>query len=48
MRDILKDKVILITGGTGTFGKAFVRYVFNRGFKLKKLIIFIPVCRCDI
>ena len=40
MRDILKDKVILITGGTGTFGKAFVRYVFNRGFKLKKLIIF--------
>jgi UDP-N-acetylglucosamine 4,6-dehydratase len=35
----LNDKVILITGGTGSFGKAFCRTIVNE-FKPRKLIIF--------
>lgn len=35
---MLNDKVILITGGTGSFGKKFTEYVFNN-FDPKKLII---------
>lgn len=35
----LEDKVILITGGTGSFGKAFVRYLLKH-HRPKKLIIF--------
>ena len=34
-----KNKSILITGGTGTFGKEFVEY-FIKKVKFKKLIIF--------
>ncbi|MDK2865294.1 MAG: UDP-N-acetylglucosamine 4,6-dehydratase/5-epimerase [Thermotogota bacterium] len=36
---MLDGKTILVTGGTGTFGKAFVRYAFSN-FNVKKLIIF--------
>ena len=36
---MLNNKNILITGGTGTFGKAFVKYVINN-YRPKKLIIF--------
>ena len=36
---MLNDKHILITGGTGSFGKAFARYVL-RNFKPKRLIIY--------
>jgi len=39
MIDILKDKVILVTGGTGSFGQKFVEIVLKR-HKPKKLIIF--------
>jgi len=35
----LNDKVILVTGGTGSFGKAFIRVVLEV-FKPKKLIVF--------
>ena len=35
----LNDKVILITGGTGSFGKEFTRIV-SENYKPKKLIIF--------
>ncbi len=35
----LENKVILITGGTGSFGRAFVRYVLKH-YKPRKLIIF--------
>ena len=35
----LNDKVMLITGGTGSFGKAFVRMVISE-FKPRKLIVF--------
>lgn len=33
------DKVILITGGTGSFGKQFAKTVLNR-YRVRKLIIF--------
>ena len=35
---ILKDKVVLITGGTGSFGKKFARKALDLG--VKKLIVF--------
>jgi UDP-N-acetylglucosamine 4,6-dehydratase len=38
-RDVLKDKVVLITGGTGSFGKQFVQTVVNC-YAPKKLIVF--------
>jgi len=37
--DFLKGKTILITGGTGSFGKAAVKFLLAKS-KLKKLIIF--------
>lgn len=36
---MLNDKVILITGGTGSFGNCFVEYVL-RNYKPKKIIIY--------
>ena len=36
---ILKDKTILLTGGTGSFGKAFTRKILEN-YEFKKLIIF--------
>lgn len=36
---MLDDKVILITGGTGSFGKKFTEFVFNN-FNPKKVVIF--------
>ena len=33
------NKVFLITGGTGSFGKAFSAYILKK-YKPKKLIIF--------
>ena len=36
----LKNKSILITGGTGSFGKAFVKNLLKNKIKLKKIIIF--------
>ena len=36
----LKNKSILLTGGTGSFGKAFVKKIISSKVKLKKLIIF--------
>ena len=37
--DMLNQKTILITGGTGSFGKNFVKYV-EKNFKPKKIIIY--------
>lgn len=39
MKSILDNKVILVTGGTGSFGKKFTEAVLNN-YKPKKLIIF--------
>ena len=36
---MLQDKVILITGGTGSFGKSFVTYILQN-YKPKKVIIY--------
>ncbi len=36
---MFKDKVLLITGGTGSFGRAFVKYVIDK-FDFRKIIIF--------
>ena len=35
----LKDKSILITGGTGSFGKMFTRLILDRNPDVKKLVI---------
>jgi len=35
-----KNKSILITGGTGSFGGAFVRFLLKKKIPLKKIIIF--------
>lgn len=37
--NIFENKIVLITGGTGTFGKAFARTVLDE-FRPKKVIIF--------
>ena len=37
---MFKDKVILVTGGTGSFGKAYVANLIQSGVKFKKIIIF--------
>ncbi|HEY9584308.1 MAG TPA: UDP-N-acetylglucosamine 4,6-dehydratase (inverting) [Candidatus Paceibacterota bacterium] len=37
--DFLKNKTVLITGGTGSFGRNFVEYLLKNS-KVKKLIVF--------
>ncbi|WP_411822952.1 UDP-N-acetylglucosamine 4,6-dehydratase (inverting) [Leptospira sp. 'Mane'] len=37
---MLKDKTILITGGTGSFGKQFVRTILHKYSDIKKVIVF--------
>ena len=37
--DFLKDKTVLITGGTGSFGKNFARHLLDN-YPVKKIIIF--------
>lgn len=37
--DFLRDKVVMVTGGTGSFGSAFVRHVLDR-YVPRKMIIF--------
>jgi len=37
---MLSGKTILITGGTGSFGKAFVEYIFKNYRAIKRVIIF--------
>ena len=36
---MIKNKVILITGGTGSFGTYFIKYILKK-FKPKKIIIY--------
>lgn len=36
----MKDKAILITGGTGSFGKAFVKTVLERHPDIKRLVVY--------
>lgn len=37
---MLNNKNVLITGGTGSFGKKFIETILNRYSKVKKIIIF--------
>ena len=36
----LNNKSILITGGTGSFGKAFLNFLLSENTCIKKVIIF--------
>ena len=36
----LKNKTILVTGGTGSFGSSFIKHILNTKYKVKKIIIF--------
>ncbi len=36
----LKGKSVLVTGGTGSFGKAFIRRLLSQNLGLKKLIVY--------
>ncbi len=36
----LKNKTILVTGGTGSFGQSFVKYILDNYSEVKKIIIF--------
>jgi UDP-N-acetylglucosamine 4,6-dehydratase (inverting) len=38
--NFFKNKSLLITGGTGSFGQAFVSYLLNNKIDLKKIIVF--------
>ena len=38
--NFFKNKTLLITGGTGSFGKAFVKFLLSKKIPLKKIIIF--------
>jgi UDP-N-acetylglucosamine 4,6-dehydratase len=40
IKNFFKNKSLLITGGTGSFGKAFVEYLLKEKVPLKKIIIF--------
>ena len=37
---MLQDKAILITGGTGSFGRAFVRTVLARHPQVRRLVVY--------
>ena len=39
-KNFFKNQTILITGGTGSFGKAFVNFLLQKKYVFKKLIIF--------
>ena len=38
--NFLNNKSILVTGGTGTFGQAFTKYLLKEFKNIKRLIIF--------
>ena len=40
MNDFISNSSILITGGTGSFGKAFASRILNDYPNIKKLVIF--------
>jgi UDP-N-acetylglucosamine 4,6-dehydratase len=39
-KNFFKNKSLLLTGGTGSFGRAFVNYLLKNKIPLKKIIIF--------
>ena len=39
-KDYFKNKILLITGGTGSIGNAIINYFIKHKIKLKKIIIY--------
>ena len=39
-KNFLKNKTLLVTGGTGSFGKKFVQTVLKKHKEIKKIIVF--------
>jgi UDP-N-acetylglucosamine 4,6-dehydratase/5-epimerase len=39
MKDVLKDKIVLVTGGTGSFGQAFIRHVLASESPRKVIVL---------
>ncbi len=39
-KNFFKGKSLLITGGTGSFGNAFLHYLIKNKFKLKKIVVY--------
>lgn len=39
-KEIFKDKTILVTGGTGSFGKSFIKHLLDNYPMVKKVIVF--------
>ena len=39
----LKNKTILITGGTGSFGSNFVKEIIKKKYGLKKLLFLVEM-----
>ena len=37
---MLNNKSILVTGGTGSFGQAFVKFILTKYPRIRKLIIY--------
>ena len=40
MKNFFKNKTILVTGGTGSFGKNFIKYLIQSNLGLKKIIVY--------
>lgn len=40
MKNILAGKTILVTGGTGSFGKTFIQYILENFPEIKKVIVY--------
>ena len=40
MKIFLKGKSILVTGGTGSFGKAFVNKILSNHYNIRKIVVF--------
>ena len=40
LKKFFKNQTILITGGTGSFGNAFINYLLKKNIPLRKIIIF--------
>ena len=39
-KNYFKEKTILITGGTGSFGQAFINYILKNNLNFKKIVVF--------
>ncbi len=39
-KNFLKNKTLLVTGGTGSFGRKFVQTILKKHKEIKKIIVF--------